>query len=63
MKNKKDYKLGFNDYNDLIVICKCGCHIHMPVYRDKLECRWCGKTVHNKTKLHFKYKLRKGLEL
>lgn len=44
------------------VKCKCGHILTMPVYVDKLICNWCGKVVHNNSKVYFRYKLRKKIK-
>lgn len=44
------------------VKCSCGHSVFIPAYKDKEICNWCKRTVFNKTKNHFKYKIRKMKE-
>ena len=46
----------------LIVKCKCGHMMLMPVQQDFKICSYCGHKVLNNTKLYFLYKLRKELK-
>ena len=34
----------------------------IPACKDFAICTWCGKKIFNKTKNHFKYKLRKEVD-
>ena len=65
MKKSKGIKL-IEKYQDnleeLKVKCKCGHSLTMPAFVNKGICSYCGSTVYNNTKLHFKYKLRKEME-
>lgn len=48
-----------NELAELKVKCSCGHVKMMPVFLDKVVCDFCGKTIRNNTRQHFKYKLRK----
>lgn len=54
-----DVEKIIQERTDNTIKCKCGNSLSMPASMDKKICSWCGKTVYNKTKNHFKYKLRK----
>jgi len=43
------------------VKCSCGKSVTFPANIDKCICTWCGRTVINTTKNHFKYIVRKRL--
>lgn len=47
---------------ELTVKYKCSCSIFMPVYVDKIICRWCGNWVYRTDKAKFKEKLKKVLK-
>lgn len=61
MKNNwiKDLVKYQDELSKLVVKCTCGHSKMIPVFLDKVLCDYCGKTIKNTTKLHFKYKLRK----
>jgi hypothetical protein len=66
MKYKKKYIQDLETLQDnleqLKVKCSCGHTKVMPAFVDSVICNYCGKRLHNNTKAHFLYKLRKELK-
>ena len=60
MKKGNDTKI-LEMYSSIKVKCKCGHSQVIPVFMDVANCSFCGKKIHNNTKLYFKYKMRKEL--
>ena len=56
-KMKEEDNRRANNYNETRVICKCGRRLPVPVYKDKIMCKWCGRTVYNTSRAYFKNKL------
>ena len=59
MKRKPEMFKYLDEMSKIRVKCKCGCSNTIPVYLDTKPCSYCGKKLHNNTKLYFKYKVRK----
>ena len=67
----KDYVVSYQNFNGIekletektenSVKCSCGKSISISAKIDKSICSWCGRTVINTTKNHFKYVVRKRL--
>jgi len=57
-QRRRDWIIG-TAYNDAKARCRvCGKKIIMPLYKERCKCNWCGYTVINNSKAHFKYKMR-----
>ena len=60
-KGIKDWKEVDNKkarvYLDTRVICKCGRRLPIPVYKDEVTCKWCGRIVKNTSRQYFKLKM------
>ena len=54
-----DVEKIIQESTDNTIKCKCGNSMSIPACKDFAICTWCGKKIYNKTKNHFKYKLRK----
>ena len=52
----KDHKLG-KAINDCREHCSCGYVVYMSAKEQKCICKWCGRTIVNKSKARFKYML------
>ena len=58
----KEYeKKRTNDYIETKVICKCGRRLPIPVYKDEVTCKWCGRVVKNTSRLYFRNKVMEAI--
>ena len=62
LKEWKEYdNKRAKDYLETRVICKCGRRLPIPVYKDEVTCRWCGRVVKNTSRLYFKNKVMEAI--
>lgn len=61
-------KLNFNEMTKLFdsasarkITCGCGHSVIMPIRKDKVICRWCGKYVFKNKRVEFIYRVKEGI--
>ena len=51
----------FNDASSRKITCSCGHSVIMPIRKDKIICRWCGKYVFKNKRVEFIYRVKEGI--
>lgn len=51
----------FNDASARTRVCSCGHRVLLPIRKDKMICRWCGRYVFKDKRVEFIYRTKEGI--